>query len=122
MISRLLPYPGMEVGGSALGPAGWIVAAIAAAITLAVDVIVALWAPAGLIIQDPLGFSTTDLVALTSPNFPAPPETTYMTEGGIEVKRTPLDKIPQQVRERREYISDEEDSRYEITYRFNRLA
>jgi hypothetical protein len=38
------------------------------------------------------------------------------------VKVTPLDKIPQQYRERREYISDDEDSRYEIVLRYNRLA
>jgi hypothetical protein len=35
---------------------------------------------------------------------------------------TPLAKIPTQYRERREYISDKEESRYEITLRYNRLA
>ena len=84
--------------------------------------VVALWAPADLIIEDSLGFSTADLVALTSPNFPAPQEGPYTTERGIEVKTTPLDKIPLQYRERREYISAEEDSRYEIVYRWNRVA
>ena len=34
----------------------------------------------------------------------------------------PLDKLPHQYREMREYASDDEDSRYEITYRFNRIA
>ena len=38
------------------------------------------------------------------------------------MKVTPLEKIPQQYRERREYISDDEDSRYQITFRYNRLA
>jgi len=38
------------------------------------------------------------------------------------VKVTPLEKIPQQYTERREYISDDEDSRYEIVFRYNRLA
>ena len=114
------------LGGAAalgkLGPVGWIAAGVAAAVTLAVDVVVALWAPADLIIEDSLGFSTADLVALTSPNFPAPQEGPYTTERGIEVKTTPLDKIPLQYRERREYISAEEDSRYEIVYRWNRVA
>jgi len=38
------------------------------------------------------------------------------------VKVTPLEKIPQQYREKREYISDDEESSYEIVYRYNRLA
>jgi len=113
-------------GGAALlgklGPAGWVAVAIGAAVTLAIDLIVALWAPADLIIEDGIGLSTTELVALTSPNFPAPAASTYPTEGGLQVKTTPLDKIPQQYRERREYHSEDEDSRYEIIYRFNRLA
>ena len=46
----------------------------------------------------------------------------HTTPGGIKVKVTPLEKIPQQYRERREYISDDEDSRYQITFRYNRLA
>jgi hypothetical protein len=38
------------------------------------------------------------------------------------VKVVPLEKIPTQYRERREYRSDEEDSRYEIVLRYNRVA
>ena len=34
----------------------------------------------------------------------------------------PLEKIPTQYKERREYRSDEEDSRYEIVLRYNRVA
>lgn len=114
------------VGGGSLlgklGPTSWVLLGIAAGITAAVDIIVARWAPADLIIEDKIGLSMADLVALTSSNFPAPMESTYTTEGGIEVKCFPLDKIPQQYRERREYISDGEDSRYEVYYRFNRIV
>ncbi len=35
---------------------------------------------------------------------------------------TSLDKIPQQYRELREYISDDEESRYEIVLRYNRVT
>ncbi|MGH9631174.1 MAG: hypothetical protein ACRD7E_22955 [Bryobacteraceae bacterium] len=106
--------------------AGWI-AGIAAAVTLAVDVIVALWAPADPIIRDSFGFSAIDLDRLTSATFPAPPPFSFESEGdgGISVnvnKTIPPEKLPLQYRETREYVSTTEDSRYEITYRFNRLA
>jgi hypothetical protein len=106
--------------------AGW-VAGIAAAVTLAIDVIVALWAPADPIIRDSFGFSVLDLDRLTSATFPAPPPFSFESEGdgGISVnvnKTIPPDKLPLQYRETREYVSTTEDSRYEITYRFNRVA
>jgi hypothetical protein len=117
------------LGGAALlgklGPVGWLAAAIAAAITLAIDVIIALWAPADLIIEDSLGATTTDLVALTSASAPAPDPRTFTTEGGIVVnvnKTIPPVKIPLEYHETREYVSEDEGSRYEITYRYNRLA
>jgi len=47
---------------------------------------------------------------------------TYKTHGGIEVNVTPVDKGPLQYCERREYVSEDEDSRYEITLRYNRVA
>jgi hypothetical protein len=31
-------------------------------------------------------------------------------------------KLPLEYHETREYVSDDQDSRYEITYRYNRLA
>ena len=108
-----------------LAAAGWtgaIAAAIAVGVVLAIDLFVALWAPADLIIEDSIGPTTFDLVQLTSVNFPLPLPSEHTTPGGIKVKVTPLEKIPQQYRERREYISDDEDSRYQITFRFNRLA
>jgi hypothetical protein len=107
---------------SALGMKGLIAAAIAAAVVLAIDVFIALWAPADLIIEDTIGPTTQDLVQLTSVNFPLPLPSEHVTPQGIKVQVTPLDKIPQQYRERREYISEDEASRYAIVLRYNRLA
>jgi hypothetical protein len=107
---------------SGLGLKGIIVAAIAVAVVLAVDVFVALWAPADPIIEDSIGPSIQDLVQLTSVNFPLPLPSEYVTSQGIKVVVTPLEKIPQQYRERRRYINDDEDSQYEIVLRYNRLA
>ncbi len=104
------------------GLAGAIAGAIAIAVVLAIDVFVALWAPADLIIEDAIGPTTLDLVELTSVNFPLPLPTEHVTPQGIKVKVTPLEKIPQQYREKREYISDDEESRYEIVLRYNRVA
>ena len=105
-----------------LGMTALIALAIAGAVVLAIDVFVALWAPADLIIEDSIGPTTLDLVELTSVNFPLPLPSEHITPQGIKVKVTPLDKIPQQYRERREYISDDEESRYEIVLRYNRLV
>jgi hypothetical protein len=105
-----------------LGMTELIALAIAGAVVLAIDVFVALWAPADLIIEDAIGPTTRDLVELTSVNFPLPLPSAHITPQGIKVKVTPLDKIPQQYRERREYISDDEESRYEIVLRYNRVA
>jgi hypothetical protein len=109
-------------GLAGLGWAGLIAGAIAVAVVLAIDVIVALWAPADSIIEDALGPTFSNLVQLTSVNFPLPMPSEHSTPQGIRVKVTPLEKIPQQYRERREYISDDESSSYEIVYRYNRLA
>jgi hypothetical protein len=59
---------------------------------------------------------------LTSVNFPLRLPSEHVTPQGIKVKVTPLEKIPHQYREKREYISDDEESGYEITLRYNRLA
>lgn len=99
-----------------------LILAIAAAIALAVILFLSLWAPADLIIQDEIALTTVDLAALTDGNLPAPNIAPFTTSGGIEVKVTPLDKSPSKYRERREYISDEEGSRYEIVYRYDRVA
>jgi hypothetical protein len=104
------------------GLAGLIAGAVAVAVVLAIDLFVALWAPADPIIEDAIGPTTLDLIELTSVNFPLPLPSEHITPQGIKVKVTPLDKIPQQYRERREYISDIEESSYEIVLRYNRVA
>jgi hypothetical protein len=110
-----------------LGKAGAIVAGIVTGVVIAIDIIVALWAPADPIIRDSFGLSTVDLDILTSASYPAPPPTSFETEGAGDItvnvnKTVPPEKIPLQYRETREYVSSDEDSRYEITYRFNRVA
>jgi hypothetical protein len=116
-----------EAGGIASKLAGYglqglIAGAIAAAVIVAIDVFVALWAPADPIIEDMIGPGVQDLVELTSVEYPLPAPSEHTTPQGIKVKVTPLDKSPGQYRERREYISDDEDSRYEIVLRYTRLA
>jgi hypothetical protein len=115
-------------GISALAKLGWvgaIVAAIAVVVILGIDLIIALWAPADPIIRDAFGLSAVDLATLTSANAPAPDPHTFTAENGIVVnvnKTIPPLKLPLEYHETREYVSDDEDSRYEITYRFNRVA
>ena len=108
-----------------LGVVGAIVAAIAVAITVGIDIIIALWAPADPIIRDAIGLSIIDLATLTSANTPAPDPRTFTTENDIVVnvnKTIPPLKLPLEYHETREYVSDDEDSRYEITYRYNHIA
>lgn len=107
------------------GTIGAIVAGIAAVITLGVDIVVALWAPADPIIRDSIGLSVTDLAALTSANAPAPAPRTFTAADGIVVnvnKTIPPVKLPFEYHETREYVSDDEDSRYELTFRYNRIV
>jgi len=99
-----------------------IILAIAAAVVLVVLLILAAWAPADIIIEDSLGFTVSDLDALTNTDLPIPATEQYVSQQGIKVKVVPLEKIPTQYKERREYRSDEEDSRYEIVLRYNRVA
>lgn len=103
------------------GVKGLIAVVIAAAIVLAVVAIVALWAPADLIIEDAIGLSAVELASLTSANFPLPQEVEYTTGGEIDVKVVPVSKNVQ-YHERREYRSDDEDSEYHIIFRYNRLS
>jgi hypothetical protein len=109
-----------------LGFWGYVIIAVAISLTLAIDLFVALWAPADLIIQDTLGFSATDLARLTNINTPGPvansDTTIYTTPGDIQVRLMRTEKTPFQYLEQRGYLSDDEDSWYNITYRFNRLA
>ena len=67
-----------------------IILAIAAAVVLAVILILAAWAPADLIIEDSLGFTLSDLDALTNTDLPLPEIAQYVSQQGIKVKATPL--------------------------------
>ena len=99
-----------------------IIAAIAVAVTLAIDLIIALWAPADLIMEDATGYSLLELAERTSANFALPPAVHFTSAGGIVVDSTPLEKLPSQYREKRNYFSADESSAYELTYRINRVA
>ena len=105
-----------------LGTTGFIVLGIAALVTIGIDIIIALWAPADPIMHDALGFTTVDLAQLTSDNFPEPSPTQFSATEDISVKVSPVDKLPLQYRELREYHSDDEDSNYQLTLRYNRIA
>lgn len=109
-----------------LGFLGYVIIGIATIITLAIDLFVALWAPADLIIQDTLGFSATDLARLTNIAIPAPLANTnttiYTTPGDIQVRLMETVKNQLEYKEQRGYISDDEDSWYNIMFRYNRLA
>ncbi len=105
-----------------LSPNEWIALAIGAAILLGIDLLVAWWAPADPIMSDVVGIDLLELAALTSPSLPAPAQSTHAGTSGIVVTRLPGDKIPQQYSERRQHVSDEEDSRYVLHMRYTRLA
>ena len=96
--------------------------AIAVAIVIAIDVIVALWAPADPLIRDSIALSITELDHLTSVSVPAPDPRSFTTEHGIVVKVNqgiePVKK-PTEYHEARAYIG--EDSNYEIIYRYNQV-
>jgi hypothetical protein len=104
------------------GIKGLIAVLIAAVVLIVVIAIVALWAPADLIIEDSIALSVLDLAMLTNANFPIPAEQEYTTNGDIEVKIIPVSKDVIQYKERREYHSDDEDSDYHVTLRYNRLS
>ena len=99
-----------------------VVLAIAAAVVLVAILMLAAWAPADLLIEDSVGFTVSDLDALTGAELPTLAIAEFVSQQGIKVKVVPLEKIPTQYRERREYRSDEEDSRYEIVLRYNHVA
>jgi len=99
-----------------------IILAIAAAVVLAIILFLAAWAPADPIIADSLGFTAVDLARLTSADFPPPDEAHYPTQHDITVNVFPIEKAPTQYKERREYVSEPEDSRYEVILRYNRVA
>jgi hypothetical protein len=109
-----------------LGFWGFVIVGASIAITLAIDFFVAIWAPADLIIQDTLAFSVTDLARLTNINIPSPEansnNTIYTTADEIKVRLMSAEKRQFEYQEVRGYLSDKEDSWYNITLRYNRLA
>ena len=107
---------------SKFGIYGIIAIAIAAVVLIAVDAIIAGWAPADPIMQESFGFSISDLAQLTSVNFPSPGFGSFEATDDITVTTNPLEKLPNQYREFREYASDDEDSRYDLFFRYNRTA
>jgi hypothetical protein len=106
-----------------LGSVAYWVMGIGLALTLAGDAIAALWAPADPLIRDTIALSVNDLASLTSANGPVPEPATFKRENGITVnvnKTIPPIKGPLEYHETREYVGP--DSRYEITYRYNRTS
>lgn len=101
---------------------GAIVVAIAAVLALAIIAVVARWAPADLIMDDAIGFSVIDLTELTNANVPSPGFGHFDSPQGLEINLTPLEKGALTYREFREYVADDEDSRYEIFFKYNRTA
>jgi hypothetical protein len=105
-----------------LGLAHPFIVVIALVAVAVVVTVLSLWAPADPIIVDNIGLTAVDLATLAGGGSPPPAPSEYPTAAGIQVKVTPLEKTPTQYRERREYISSEEDSRYEIVLRYNRVV
>jgi hypothetical protein len=75
-----------------------ILLAIAATVVLAVILILAAWAPADLLIEDSLGCTLSDLDALTDTDLPLPEIAQHVSQQGVKVKATPLEKVPTQYR------------------------
>jgi hypothetical protein len=105
----------------------WQVIATGIGLTLlaGIDLLIAWWAPADPIIRDTIALSVNDFAALTSANAPAPGPMTYGAPSGIEVdvnKTIPPVKGPLEYHETRQYRCADQDSAYEITYRFARTA
>jgi hypothetical protein len=125
LLSLISAGGGLGAVIKAVGWKGAIAAAAVAVVVIAIDFVYSLWAPADLIIEDNIVLSIIDLDRLTSVAAPVPPASSFTSNGGIKVnvnKTIPPEKVAFQYRETREYVSDEEESRYELTYRYNRLA
>ncbi len=101
---------------------GAVAIAIAAVIGIAIIAVIARWAPADLIMDDAIGFSVIELAELTNVDVPTGGITKHQSPQDLEVVVTPLDKIALTYREFREYVADDEDSRYEVYLRYNRIA
>lgn len=101
---------------------GAVAIAIAAVIGIAIIAVIARWAPADLIMDDAIGFSVIEFAELTNVDVPTGGITQHQSPQDLEVVVTPLDKTALTYREFREYVADDEDSRYEVYLRYNRIA
>ena len=101
---------------------GAIAIAIAAVLALAIIAVVAYWAPADLIMDDAIGHSVIELAELTNANAPSPIHVDFESPQGLIASINPLEKGALTYREFREYFSEEEESRYDIFFRYNRIA
>jgi len=96
--------------------------AIASLVTLAIGIIFAIWAPADLVIEDPMGLTSLQLDQMTNANFPPPPDGNYRTADGIDVRTRVVAKMANQCLEERVYRSSSENSRYCMTLQYTRLS
>ena len=131
LVKSELPYISGGTGGAIeelIKAFSWtkvILLAVALALVAAIDLLVAWSAPADPIIRDSIALSINDLAILTSSNTPAPDPTTFNSENGIVVnvnKTIPPVKKLLEYHETREYVCADQDSRYEITYRFSHVT
>jgi hypothetical protein len=98
---------------------------VALLVLAGIDGLIAWWAPADPIIRDAIALSVNDLATLTSANAPPPDPRHFTSENGIVVRvneTVPPVKLPLEYHEVREYDCAAQDSLYEITYRFSRVA
>jgi hypothetical protein len=72
--------------------------------------------------DDAIGFSVTELTELTNVDLPTGGITAHRSPQDLNVVVTPLGKSALTHREFREYVAEDEDSRYEVYLRYNRTA
>lgn len=112
---------GLTLAG--MGTLGLVLTGAGAAVLIGLAAAIALWAPADPIIRDSLVLTINDLAKFTSFSLPPPEGRSFTSSDSITVnvnKTIPPKKLPFHYLETREYVG--KDSRYEIIYRFHRLA
>lgn len=106
--------------GATLAVGSVIVAAAALVVTAVVALLFAAWAPADPIIEDSIGLDLIQLADLTTTSLPLPPQTITFTPEGIQVVVDSLSKDVE-FKQLRGYISEDEDSLYQIIFRYSRF-
>ncbi|WP_157557788.1 hypothetical protein [Intrasporangium oryzae] len=131
LVKDQLPYISAAVGGAGLdllkkfSAMKAILEGIGLLLLAGIDLLIAWWAPADPIIRDKIALSINDLATLTSSNTPAPDPTSSTSAEGIIVRvnqTVPPVKLPNEYHEVREYDCPDQDSLYEITYRFTQVT